>query len=510
MQLKSTLTLFLVAVVCSLSFAQERYVEEVFTDAEIALTSDVQYATNATIFPLLFLGADEFLPEELFFDVYEPDQSVDAATDRPVVMVVHGGDALPRLVNGACWGDKRDTATVNIARKLARMGYVSVVPNYRLGWNPLSTEQDQFLDGLVDAGFRVSLDLKACARYLRKNVAEDGNTYNINSDNIALWGVASSAGTYSLLAAYINEIEETQTETYFVTDSMGNIRNVVDYDQIGDLDGLTVGMLPNGDTTNYVNTPGYPSDFQLVVSASGISLDPGALDVGEPPLIKLGNPNSQVTQFPIGPIQLPTTGAVVAFVQLSQGFITEANEVGLNDEWINAGLIDQYTMSQQMDPNFGLQEGWFPTYGDPDNEYPFVWWADDCPEAEGSDEILPGSDRDYGLAQIDSIAGYFGARACITFDLGCQGISSVREPLVDGASVEIAPNPTNAAFRIRTTNQAEISDIRIFSLAGQLVRSFPVNNDRFSTDDLNLPTGYYNVVVRTEEGIATKKLIVQN
>lgn len=510
MQLKSTLTLFCLAVFCSLSFAQERYVEEVFTDAEISVTSDVHYATNATIFGILFLGLDEFIPEELFFDVYEPDQSIDAESERPVVMVVHGGDALPIIANGACWGDKTDTTTVNIARKLARMGYVSIVPNYRLGWNPLSTAQDEFLDGLVDAGFRISLDLKACARFLRKDVAEDGNTYAINADNIALWGVASTAGTYSLLAAYINEIEETQTPTYFVTDADGNIRNVVDIDQIGDLDGLTVGMLPNGDTTNYVNTPGYASDFQLVVSASGISLDPGALDVGEPPLIKLGNPNSVVTQFPEGPIQLPTTGEVVAFVQLSQGVIVEANEVGLNDEWINAGLIDQYTMSQQMDPNFGAEEGWFPTYGDPDNEYPFVWWADDCPAADGSDDILPGSDRAYALTQIDSIAGYFGARACITFDLGCQGITSVREPLADDATVEIAPNPTSNAIRIRTINQAKITDIRIFSLTGQLVRTFQVNSDRFSTDAVNLPSGYYNVVVRTADGIATKKLIVRD
>lgn len=510
MRLKSTLIIAFLALFVTISWAQERYVEDFFTADQVTRTDDQLYAVNATIAGLLFdPNIDEFVPEPLRFDVYEPDQMVDDETARPVVIVVHGGDALPILANGACWGDKTDTATVNIALKLARMGYVAVVPNYRLGWNPLTTRQDDFLDGLVDAGFRISQDLKACARYLRQDVAEGDNRFAIDPNKIALWGVASSAGTYSLTAAYISDIEETQTETFFVTDPDGNVRNTVDIDQLGDLDGLTVGMLPNGDTTNYINTPGYPSDFQLVLSASGISLDPGAFDVGEPPMIKLGNPLSVVTSAPVGPIQLPTTGEVVAFVQLSRGVIAEVNELGLNQAWIDAGLADQWTLSQQADPIFGAQEGWFPTYGDSENEYPYVWWADDCPASDGSFDILPGADRDYGLRQIDSIAGYFGPRACITLDLGCNLITSTREPVLDESLVALSPNPTNNAFRIRVADQAMIEDIRIFSNTGQLARTFQVHNDNFQTDALGLPAGYYNVVVRLADGVVTKKLLVQ-
>jgi hypothetical protein len=68
--------------VCS-SFAQERYTEEVFTDAQIKVTSDDQYATNATILALLFdPNVNEFVPEPLFMDIYEPDQSIDTEVDR--------------------------------------------------------------------------------------------------------------------------------------------------------------------------------------------------------------------------------------------------------------------------------------------------------------------------------------------------------------------------------------------------------------------------------------------
>lgn len=493
------------------SYAQNRYLEEVYAESEIKITSNVHFATNATILPILFQGATEFLPEPLFMDVYEPDPSMDTETNRPVVMVVHGGDALPMLANNACWGDKLDSVTVNTALKLAKMGYVAVAPNYRLGWNPLATTQDAFLDGLVDAGVRVQQDLKACARWLRKNAAEDGNTYGINPDQIAIWGTASTAGTYAGFAAYINEVEETQTETWFVTDADGNIRNTYDEAQAGNLDGTVVGMLPNGDTTNYVNTPGYSSRFQIAALGSGISLDPGTLDLDEPPMIMFGNPNSPVTQFPLGPIQLPTTGEVVAFVQLSQGMITEANTIGLNDPWINAGFTDVYTTAQQADPNFGAQEGWLPLYGHPDNEYPWVWWDEvNCPVSAASFDVLPEANRDMGILQIDTMAGYFGVRACFTFSLNCAGIpNATKEVVLDESLVSVAPNPTEGNLTIEAPGGQMIEDIRIMSINGQEMGRYQVENSFFQIEDLNLTPGFYLAIVRFEDGIVPKKIVVR-
>ena len=108
--MKNCFTLFLaLCLLVSVSQAQERYTSEVYTDDQIKVTSDVQFATNATIFPLLFdPDVSEFVPENLFMDVYEPDPSVDTMTNRPMVLVVHGGDALPRITNNACYGDKTD------------------------------------------------------------------------------------------------------------------------------------------------------------------------------------------------------------------------------------------------------------------------------------------------------------------------------------------------------------------------------------------------------------------
>lgn len=493
-------------------FAQERYTSEVFTDDQITITSDVHYATNATIFGLLFdPSINEFVPEPLFMDVYQPDQSIDTVQNRPVVLVVHGGDALPRIVNNACWGDKTDSVTVTTAKKLARMGYVAVAPNYRNGWNPLATTQDAFLDGLVDAGVRIQQDLRACARWLRKNEAEDGNTYNIHPDQFAIWGTASSAGTYSGFAAYINTIDELQTPTYFVTDGDGNVFNTFNEMEAGNIEGTVVGVNALGDTTNYINTPGYSSAFQLAALGSAISLDSGIIDAGEPPLIQFGNPNSVVTQFPVGPIQLPTTGQVVAFVSLSQGVIAEANAVGVNDEWINAGLNDPYTMYQKNDPNFSVYEGWLPLYGHPDNEYPWVHWDTiNCPVSAQSFDVLPeGADRAKALVQIDTMAGYFGVRACVTFGLNCPSVTSIKDRLLDQNVVDMWPNPTSGIIRLESKDGALIENVLIHAIDGRLVRSYDVKASVFQKDLLNLSPGLYSVQIRMRAGIVTKKLVIE-
>ncbi len=491
---------------------EQRYTDEVFTDDQIKVTLDEQYAVNATIFPLLFLGGTEFVPENLLMDVYEPDPAVDTVSSRPVVLVVHGGDALPRLANGACWGDKQDTVTIVTARKLARMGYVAVAPNYRLGWNPLATTQDAFLDGLVDAGVRIQQDMKACARFLRMDEAERGNTYGIAGDKMTIWGTASSAGTYSGFAAYINELEELQTPTFFVQDSMGNIFNTFNEMEAGNIDGTVVGMNALGDTTNYVNWPEYSSKFQMSVLGSAIALDTGVIDADEPPMIQMGNPNSVVTFVEEGPIQLPTTGEVVAFVQLSQGLIKEAVAKGLNDAWINAGLSDPYTLAQQANPRFGGTEGWLPLSGHPDNEYPWVWWDTlNCPASAGSFDVLPEADRELGLLQIDTMASYFGVRACITMGLGCDlsGVSPVKDIVLDDGLIKMAPNPTYGSVRIESTDPGRlIEDITVVAIDGRAIQRHRVENTIFTKDDLQLPAGLYTVIVRFEDGIVPKKLLI--
>jgi len=508
--MKNTFTFLIIFLTFAVG-AQERYTSEVFTDDEITLTSNVQYATNATIFGLLFdPNIDEFVPQPLVMDVYQPDPSIDSDRDRPMVLVVHGGDGLPEAVNGTCVGSKTDQVTVDTARKLARMGYVAIVPSYRQGWNPLAPTQDLFLDGLVDAALRASTDFRSAVRFLRQDIAQNGNSYGIDPDRFVIWGTSTSAGTYSGFAAYVNEVEETQTETYFVTDADGNVRNTIDLDLNGGLDGLEFGVTADGDTTNYVNTPGFSSAFQMSALGSAISLDPGIVDADEPPMVMFGNPLNTVTQFVEGPIQLPTTGEVVAFVQLSPGLIAEANEVGVNDVWSDRIFFDDISQDVAADPFFMGVEGWLPIYGDPGNAYPWVSWTDACANGDSGNNLntFPGADRASALVRIDTMAAYFGVRACVALELGCQSVAT-KEVFVDDNRVKLSPNPTSGVLSFNASSYL-IENIKVYNVAGALMLERIVNNNQITIDDFGLPNGSYFAKVQFEDGVTTKQFILSN
>ncbi len=489
------------------TFAQ-RYTTEVFTADQIKVSTDVQYGVNATILPMLFAGATEFLPEQLLMDVYEPDPTMDDRTDRPVVVVVHGGDALPMISNQACWGDKQDWITVTTAQKLARMGYVAIAPNYRLGWDPTTKNRDLFFDGLIDAGTRMQHDIKACVRYLRKTIAEDDNPYGIASEKFAAWGTASGAGTTIVIAAYV-DLEELNTPSYFISDEEGNVFNTFNLQEAGDIDGTTVGINALGDTTNYVNHPDYSSKFQMTAMGVGTAIDPGSLDEGEPPMIMFGNPNSPVTQVDEGTLRLPTTNEAILTVQLSGGVIKEANEVGLNDIWINADLDDPYTNAQRADPNFGEYEGWLPLYGPVENEYPWVWWDPNCPVNEQSEAALPNPDQARSLRQLDTMAAYFGVRAVVALQLDTE--TTIEDHLTLANAWDVYPNPATNALQIKLHNGQAIEEVNIFNLTGQAVQQYQGNqNTSFQINDLKLSTGLYVLQIRTNEGlILSSKLTIQ-
>ena len=121
--------------------------------------------------------------EDLTMDVYTPEG--DDVTDRPVIVLLHTGTFLPAIVNGQATGDKSDNTLVELCTRLAKKGYVAV-SNYRLGWNPLSTDPDKNINSCTS--------ILPCTtgavpvRYLRMTAAEMGNPYGIG-DKFAVGGV---------------------------------------------------------------------------------------------------------------------------------------------------------------------------------------------------------------------------------------------------------------------------------------------------------------------------------
>ena len=340
--------------------AQERYVDEVFTDAQITVTENVKYGRNFSILPALFGQAPA--PADLVLDIYAPDGAFDTETNRPVTIVAHGGSMLPIYINQTCWGEKQDVITVLTARKLARLGYVVVVPSFRLGWNPLSATPNEFLSQLSDANTRVSIDLKTAVRYLRKDVAENGNTYGIDASKIILWGLGDGTSTTVANTPYLNTLDEYQTPNYFVEDSLGNIVNIFNPAFFGDLTGETNVVLPSGDTIAFANHVGYDSQVSMAVTGGPIYLDTFAMNVGEPPLITIQN--SATMPPDQTPLTLFTGGfCCITFRAIAMARI--ADNLGLNDAWKGVQFTNPIAnssannyLSSSMEPLEGFFYSW--------------------------------------------------------------------------------------------------------------------------------------------------------
>jgi len=157
----------------------DRYKENIFPST--TRYSNIPYGSNTNN-----LGE----VETLLMDVYTP--MGDTASLRPIMIFVHGGSFIG--------GNKEEF--VAMASEFARKGYVTASINYRVhqGTNPIAPILD-FADdkNWYRAIIRAVQDTKAAIRYFKKDAAENGNTYKIDTSNIILYG--SSAGAIAILHA---------------------------------------------------------------------------------------------------------------------------------------------------------------------------------------------------------------------------------------------------------------------------------------------------------------------
>ena len=174
--LQSVFTIALLSLGLSVG-AQDRYLDDVFS--AVTVTSDVTYATNISILPML-QGLPPG-PATLKCDIYTPDG--DTETNRPVIILVHTGSFLPPVVNGQATGSKLDMSIVEQCTRWAKKGYVAVAMENRLGWNPTSTDQNVRTSTLLQAAYRGIQDAKALVRYMRMTEA-NGNPHGIDESKI--------------------------------------------------------------------------------------------------------------------------------------------------------------------------------------------------------------------------------------------------------------------------------------------------------------------------------------
>lgn len=159
-----------------------RYRDKIFP--MINLQPDIVYGQNVT-----YTGANQ----QLLLDVYTP--AGDSETSRALVIMAHGGYFLA--------GSKTDNSSAPVCQELARMGYVASSIEYRLGVSLFGASIDA---SFMEAIMRAVQDMRASIRYFRKTVAEDGNPYGIDPNQIYVGGV-SAGGFITLHLAYMDEDE---------------------------------------------------------------------------------------------------------------------------------------------------------------------------------------------------------------------------------------------------------------------------------------------------------------
>lgn len=498
-------------------------------------------------FYLNFFYPNSALPEEqwtmvkitrLEMDVYTPPAE-DENTSRPVFINVHTGNFLPPLFNGAVTGDKKDSVGVNICKQMAKRGYVAVNVNYRLGWNPLSTDENVRRGTLLQAVYRAIHDLQSAVRFLRSPA---GAQFGIDPSKIALIGQGSGGyvtQAYSTLNDYNTEVAglpkfiDTETGFPFVIE-----------DRDGTIEGGPGFLRLHDPLYDF----GFPKDVSMSVNMGGSLADSSWLEAGDPAMVSFHCLRDPFAPFDHGMVVVPTTNENVVPVDGANVFIRKANEFGNNDAFAGIPDGDPFTdaaramYGQTYDYIYATQptmtvstgaEGLYPfilplngdvsVYGNQGS--PWDWWdfatlqvvVDETNATLGTDFDAnainqsglfsnPDMSQEKGLTYVDTIQGYLQPRAVLQLDLA----TGIGESPVVKMAMQLYPNPAVGGSVVVENAEAEMSRLIIMDAIGRTVQNVEISGNRYTLDSSAWEPGLYFVTVMfTEGGQLTKKLIVR-
>lgn len=562
--MKRIFTLLMIAFFATSSIvAQERYLDEVFTDVNV--TSNVEYGVNATV--LLFASAGEAVPQPLTMDIYQPDG--DTETNRPLVLVFHTGNFLPNVLNGQISGTKEDNSAVEICTQLAKKGFVAASVTYRAGWNPLADNQPTRALGLIQAAYRGIQDGRNAIRYFRSDADINGNQYGIDPNKIVAWG-NGTGGYVTLGLAALDEYIEIPTSANgtgkFLLDVIDAATGMPGMDGIpetpmvvpayhGDINGENLTIAPNnafglpaGDTTNYPNHVGYSSDINMVVNIGGALGDISWLDENTPPIVTVQSAFDIFAPYEDGVLVVPTTGDDIVRVQGGLSIHRNQDTLGNNtvfddaDFSTNAWASDVSATAEANSATAGHEyiKSLYPITNAPnssgiDEGTIIEWWDPNAlsPPVEGFPNGVPwnvlphpagGSFHDQGLIlnenmspekSIGNITNYMNfitPRMCVALDLPCKALfidTDVKDEVLNADIMSISPNPAQTSINIVAKGE-RIESIAIFAMDGKLMaQKKNLNTESVTIQRNNLPTGIYFVKAFFDKGVATQKVVFE-
>ncbi len=530
--MKSIIFTFSVLLGLSASYAQDdRYLTEVFTDSEIEITTNVTYGSNVNFMPASAGGNDpadlgaaiaaimggasldtlvNFI--DLKMDIYQPKQTVDTLTERPVILYIHTGNFLPPAVNGSPTGSKDDLMAVELCTQMARRGYVAIAASYRHGWNPLLPDEEDRTKGLLNAVYRAIHDIKQAVRYTKS----EAGTYNIDKNKIALFGMGSG-GYVALAYSTLDEPEELLLDKFIGTDTIPFVNTTIS----GPISGI--GGLLNAYTSN-----GETDEIHACVNTGGALADTSWLAVGDVPMIAFQTIRDPFAPFEEGIVKVPTTNGSVVEAFGANTFISLANSYGNNDVFRDKNISDIYTSAAEL--HYGMKYAYFlPAPNDSilvkedmDGMYPFLlplgasrfanqgspwdWW--DPTSAIALVEVAPGitthmaasvSNPDMSETKcktyFDTIQNYLQPRLVLSLDLP-NNIGLEEQEI---AGLQAFPNPIKNNLTIRSDETIEA--IFIYDISGKMVKKLlSLDKNYLIVPRNDIESGVYFVKIIAENG----------
>jgi hypothetical protein len=512
--MKKFATLFaLLFLFAAAVLAQERYKEQVFAQASSTVAV---YGENYTVLTLSTpLG--HTLKQPLVMRVYQPVG--DTETNRPLVIYLHTGNFLPFPQNSGCYGTINDSAANEIGSRLAKMGYVCAVADYRLGWNPLATTELVRRFTLINAAYRGVQDARTCIRYFRRSVTEQGNPWGVDPEKIVLWG-QGTGGDISLACASLNNytdiINTSEPGKFMINATTPMILQPYNGDIYGNPPApqtvCTVDTIYNsitgfviGDTLCVPNHVGYSSDFAMAVNMGGVLGDKAWLDALAPPIVSLhvlSDPFAPcgdglvVMQFPSTPLVVSVSGSCSLQQIIEDTYHT-------NDVFKQSDDCNNNAYIQAANAINGGRAGFFPFIGTPNNQSgPWEWAA--VPPATAN----CNTNKTTAIAYIDTITGYATALACRALNICC--LVGTEELMKDDVQLTLAPNPATSEMTITVSSEYLMQGIELFDAGGRLVRSQRgLSHSSAILDRGSLPAGIYTAKIYFAEGVMARMVVFE-
>ena len=318
------LSLFIILAGLSSAEAQ-RYLTKQFDEVNVTSTF---YGINFTVLAVPNVGRT--IRDTLDVDIYTPKG--DAATSRPLIIYFPTGNFLPFPLNGSTSGTIKDSTCVDIATKLAKMGYVVAVADYRKGWNPIATTQEPRVNTLINAAYRGVQDARTAVRFFK----EKATNYGVDTTRICLWG-QGTGGYITMATATLDSYNKVFTTTNPPFKFIGTNTQPFVIEKSGtfyinsDIEGKILGRVPPGvagpppalDTLNLPNWVDRSSNFRLAVNMGGSLGDISWLDANSTNIISIQAPYDPFAPFKDAILFVPIPGGQLPVVQVQGSYLVQ-------------------------------------------------------------------------------------------------------------------------------------------------------------------------------------------